>query len=208
MTILCNRRRILTLGINLIIALGLGAVSVPQAKAGVFAIPHFVQAGSFSVGVEPELTLTDGAGVAANFKYTQGLNDLMNVTGIIGSGGGPRKFRIGAAGTFDFFPDLEGQPGMGVAVQGLYVDKRNYGQFEMTGIPYIHKSLTTAGNELEPFLAIPFGLEFHSATYTSISQVVLGSMFKPSEKIRFIMELGIAINRSDTYVSGGVTYYH
>src|SRR5271163_1229903 len=87
------------------------------AQAGVVDTPQFVQPGEFALGFEPELTFTDGAGLAGNFRYTQGLTDLNNVNVILGTGGGPRRFRVGGNVTFDFFPDIDKQPGIGVAVQ-------------------------------------------------------------------------------------------
>ena len=46
------------------------------AQAGVFTLPHFVPAGDWALGLEPELTLTSGAGLGANVKFTHGLTEL------------------------------------------------------------------------------------------------------------------------------------
>lgn len=178
------------------------------AQAGVFGLYHFVTQGNFSLGAEAELTLTHGAGVAGNFKYTHGLSELTNLTGIIGTGGGPRGFRAGGALTFDFFPDLEKQPGIGISVQGLYYRLTDFGQVEITAIPYIHKSFVSAGHEIEPFFAIPLGMAFANGQYNTLSTIVIGSMFKGSTSVRFTLELGVAISNTETYASGGIVYYY
>src|SRR4051812_44461440 len=82
---------------------------LPQSHAGVFNLPHFVTSGQFAIGVEPELLMTGTASLGVDLKYTHGVSELSNLTGIIGTGGGSRQFRFGGAYTFDFFPDIEKQ---------------------------------------------------------------------------------------------------
>lgn len=186
-----------------------------NAQAGTFSLPHFVNPSSFAIGVEPEITLTEDAGIAGNLQFTYGLTDLMNVTGILGTGTGSRQFRVGGNATFDIFPDIEGQPGIGIGVRGLYYRLNNkatpdmtQGQFELTGVPYLHKTFATAGGELEPFLTLPIGMAFSQGKYKALSSVTVGSFFKSSENVRFIVEFGMPINNTDAYLSGGIVYYH
>lgn len=182
--------------------------SLQNSWAGVFSLPHFVPSGDFAIGVEPELTLTHGAGFAINLKYTHGISDLMNAGAILGTGSGPRRFRIGGNVSFDFFPDAEGQPGIGLALQGVFYRLKDSGSFEITTIPYIHKAFMHSGNEFEPFLAIPFGIATGEGPSTALSSIVIGSLFKASEKTRFVLEFGVAINNTDSYIAGGIVYYH
>jgi hypothetical protein len=195
------------------------AIGSAPVQAGVFNYPHFVTPGEFAIGVEPELTLTNGAGAAINARYTHGLNDLLNLTGIVGTGGGPRQFRLGAAATFDFFPDIQGQPGIGITLQTLWIkvptagrpdgSDDTSGQFELTGIPYIHKSIVTKDNgEIEPYVGVPIGMAFQNGQYKALATVAVGSMIKHSDHFRSTIEFGIAVNHTDTYLSGGITYYY
>jgi hypothetical protein len=183
------------------------AFSAGQAQAGVFNVPHFVNPGKFAVGLEPELTLTNGAGIGINAKYQQGLTDLTNFTAILGTGSGPRRFRAGGNMSFDFFPDLEGQPGIGVAVQAMYVRLVSAGQLELTGIPYIHKSYVNKDQEIEPFFSFPVGMAFTGGNYKGTSQAVIGSFFKHDDHLRYVLEVGIAVSNTESYVSGGIIYY-
>jgi hypothetical protein len=182
------------------------------ARAGIFNIPHFIPQGTSSLGFEPELTLTQNAGLAANVKYTYGLTELNNVTVLLGTGGGLRRFRFGGNVTFDFFPDIQGQPGIGIAASAIYyrvgpTSTTSIGLFETTAIPYIHKAMNSGDLEFEPFLAIPVGLGFTSGNVDGVTQIVVGSMFKGAEKLRYVAEMGINLINSTTYFSGGVIYY-
>lgn len=184
------------------------SVAARDTQAGVFNLPHFVTPGEFAMGFEPELYFSNGSGVGTNVKYTQGLTDLINVTGIIGTGGGPRGFRAGASFMLDFFPDIEGQPGIGLGGQSLYYRVSDLGVLELTAIPYIHKTIISSGHEVEPFFALPIGFAFSNGEYQNTSTAVVGAMFKTWDRVRTTLEFGVAINHAETYFSGGFTYYH
>jgi hypothetical protein len=143
-----------------------------------------------------------------NAKFTQGINDLMDAAGFIGTGSGPRNFRIGGDLVWDFFPDIDRQPGIGLLTRAVYYRIPNTGRLDIFGAPYIHKALMTSGHdEIDPFFAVPLGVEFDNGNYHATSQLVFGSMFKASEQIRYSLEVGVNLNYTDTYISGGITFY-
>lgn len=182
---------------------------ISSSQASVFNIPRFVEPGKNAVGFEPEVTLTNGGGAAANIRYTQGLTYLNNLHVILGTGTGQRKFRIGGAATFDIFPDVDDQPGMGIATQAIYYRyKDSFGQLEVAAIPYVHKVFFNGkGNEVEPYLAIPVGPAFNSGQYHWQTQVVLGALFrKENTNLHFIGEVGVNVNKTESYFSGGILY--
>ncbi len=198
---------------------GLGSLNL--ARAGVFNLPKFVSPGEFAIGIEPEVVFSTGGSAGFNAKYTHGISDLSNLQVTLGTGGGNRRFRAGGAFTFDFFPDIDGQPGIGLALQGLYLRNRLGGTFDLSAVPYLHKSFTLTrsdlkngeknadkGNELDPYLAVPVGINFYDGRYEIPIAVVFGASFQSFEKIRFGIELGVAISNTESYMSGGVTYYH
>jgi hypothetical protein len=187
----------------------LGVLSLSGvASAGVFNTPRFINPGDRAFGVEPEFLFTNGAGVGGNLRYTQGLTDLSNVSVLVGTGSGPRNFRVGGNMTFDFFPDVEGQPGIGIATQALYYRMKGpRGQLEVTAIPYLHKTFQNgAENQIEPFVAVPVGVAFSEGNYHSISQVAIGAFFHSKSPISYVVELNVAINNADSGISGGILY--
>lgn len=205
----------------IMMAVGTATAFAPdrEARAGSFDLYRFVNPGSWAVGVEPEFILTHGAGFGGNLKFTYGATELNNLTGIIGTGGGDHKFRVGGNFTFDIIPDIDKQPGIGIALQAIYyriavpmatsgVAAQTVAQLELTAIPYLHKAFkTAAGTEFEPFVTFPVGLSLNGGQYLGLTSLAVGSMFKSSEHFRYVVELGIAINHTDSYISGGVVYY-
>ncbi len=184
----------------------------PSAHAGVLNLPNFVEVGAWGFAVEPQITLTSGAGLSGTGKFTYGLNELSNLQLGVGTGSGPKQFHAGGALTFDFVPDVESQPGLGVALQAYYQKGALLNQVELTAIPYLHKEFDTGAGKVDPFLALPIGFGFEvgqsSNQYTPISLASVGATFRSDEAFRYTIELGIAINNTDSYVSGGVTYRH
>ncbi|MGZ6310130.1 MAG: hypothetical protein ACXWOH_05835 [Bdellovibrionota bacterium] len=195
---------------NLILAslLILGAQSAQAAGATSFDTTHFVNPGEFAIGVEPIVTVTNGAGIGFNGRYTQGLTDLINVTGLIGTGTGPQQFRAGANATFDFFPDAPKQPGIGISPQFTFFQSPVASQFEISAAPYIHKIFTVKGYDIEPFISVPLGIDLAiGGSYQLFVKPSIGTIFKMSDHFRAVAELGVGIG-TDTTVSGGIVYYH
>jgi hypothetical protein len=181
----------------------------PLAEAGVFNMPRFVDIGNNAIGFEPEVVTSNGGGLGANLRYTQGVSELNNAFALVGTGTNVRGFRIGGGMTFDFIPDVDSQPGIGVGLQGIYYRyKYSVGKLETSVVPYIHKQFSNGkGSSIEPFFSLPFGPAFRSGSYDWISQVVLGAIFHEDHSaIRYIGEVGVNVNKTESYFSGGVLY--
>ncbi len=181
-----------------------------QVHAGVFNSVHFVEPGAFAIGLEPDLTLSNatGAAIAVNLRFTHALSDSNDLNVIIGTGDGPRRFRLGGNVTFDVFPSTEDQLGLGFAAQGIYYSLVDGTQLDFSLIPYLHKSFGSAQTEIEPYFAFPFGMAFINGRYEAHSALSLGAIFKASENFRYVFEMGIAVNHADSYMAGGIAYYH
>lgn len=178
-----------------------------NAQAGVFNLTQFVDHQNWSVGIEPELTLSNGSGFATSAKFTYGLNMLSNLQVGVGTGSGAREFRVGGAYTLDFIPDLDGQMGFGIAAQAYYYKVRsNLAQTEVQLIPYLHNAFQFATQSIDPYLSLPSGLALIDGRYRSIVQVATGAYFKISDHLGYNLELGINVRNTDNYISGGVTY--
>jgi hypothetical protein len=192
-----------------LICLALFLSITPHANAGIFNMARFVDNGTNAFGIEPEAVVSNGGGLAANLRYSQGISELNDVFALVGTGTNVRTFRIGGGFTFDFIPDMETQPGFGVGFQGIYYRyKGDYGQLETAVVPYLHKSFSDGGTRvLEPFVAVPVGPAFRSGRYDWTAQVVLGAIVhEVNSPIRFIGEVGINANKTESYFSGGLLY--
>lgn len=196
-------------GRSVLFVLFIGLGWVPASGAGIFNIPYFVEPGDFSIGLEPEVTLINNdAGVGMNFKYTHGVSDLINLQGTLGTGSGGRGFRAGLGAVFDFFPDYGMQPGVGIATQTFYYRTPVGGRGEFTVVPYLHKTFFSGKHEFDPFISVPFGLGVTDEGVDTLVSVALGSRFKGGEKVSFLFEVGVAVNHTNSYFSGGAIYHY
>ncbi len=202
-----------TLTLFSVASLGLGLFTSTLAQAGVFSTPHFVPQDNYALGLEPEVLLSSGGGLGINLRYTHGISDSTNLTGIFGTGSGSRGVRFGGLASFDLFPDVEKQPGIGVAVQALLIQLPKALAFEATGVPYIHKSFpvvkAAALHAIEPFLAIPIGVQLSEGNYQLLTSLSLGALFEHSAHFRSVFEVGVGLaSASGTTLSGGIVYYN
>ncbi len=206
------------------IALTLASLSARPAHAGVFNTSRFVEPDSFAVGLEPEMDFSDPVGMSGNLKVTQGTSEMTNVSIFGGTGSGSRQFRAGLGMSFDPFPDSENQPGIGIAAQAVYyrtydrlaavgglagpMSSSSRGQFDLIATPFLHKTFVRKGSEISPFLALPIGLTFDRGESKRVTTLSFGALFgKPSSKLRFVTEFGIAVSNSKSYFGGGIAYY-
>jgi len=179
-----------------------------RSQADVFNTTRFVLPGQFAIGLESEISFSDGAGLSGNLRYTHGLTDLSNAYLTLGSGNGTKRFRVGSGVVFDFFPDVDGQPGIGVSAHGTYYRLESGGRLELKVTPYLHKTFLVGDNELDPFLAFPLGIGFGTGGYQTVINVAVGTLFEHSQHFSFVLELGVAIQNTSTYFSGGIIYYY
>lgn len=188
-----------------------------HATVGVTNTVHYTAPGKTTLGLEPVITFNRGSGIAGNLRFNYGLSDLSNINLLVGSGGGSRNFRFGGNLTFDFFPDIQGQPGIGLAAQGIYYrvgsptvadSSATLGLLDLSLIPYIHKTIKMSGSdEIEPFFAVPFGLQLSDGRYQGAGSLVFGTLFTNHPKFRYSMELGIGVSsNTQSYFSAALIY--
>lgn len=176
--------------------------------AGVFTTPHYLSPGSVGIGIEPQVTFNRNSGIGGMVRGTLGLTELSNLSIMIGAGGSLQKITTGANLSFDVFPDTDYQPGIGMALQGLYYkvsDVSDDSGIQVSTIPYIRKSFKTEAGMFEPFLSYPIGLQLSNGYYDVRSQLVLGTLLKVSSGIGYVLECGIGTRHAEAYLSGGIT---
>lgn len=188
----------------------IAATVTVKAHAGIFDLPSFIESGEWSIGLEPEISISNGTGAALNLKPRYGVNDLLDIQGIIGTGAGARRFRIGFIADFEWFPDYESQPGIATPFFIEYYRVDDDGQLIWGVKPLIYKTFEGQSAEYTPFIAVPLGWGLRRSEVTGFVQVAMGSVFKlpDVEHWRFTLEAGFNVSGAYSYLSGGVTYYH
>ena len=186
------------------------ALSAPLARAGVFDLPAFIEPGNYSLGIEPEVAISNGTGAALNLKPRIGHTSLLNWEGLIGMGSGARNFRIGVTADLELFPDIDSQPGIATALFTEYYRISGNGLFSFGAKPMIYKTFRNGDNEYTPFFALPIGWNVTGGNINGFMQVALGSNFKVGvdSRWRFTGEVGFNASNSYSYISGGATYFH
>ncbi len=182
-----------------------------ESYAGVFDLPSFLDPGKFSVGLEPEIALTNGVGLAGNLKPRYGVNDFLNIELNTGVGLGDRRFRVGGTLDFEWFPDLAGwQPGVATPLTISYLNIDHKDELQFLATPLIYKSFQGGeGVTFTPFLGFPIGWAARESQLRGVAQLAVGSMFQGAnmQNLQFVAEMGINIYKSYTYLSGGMVYY-
>lgn len=198
------------LTVVLIAAAGAAAVAPVSAHAGVFDLPSFIEPGQWSLGLEPEVSLSNGTGAALNLKPRIGVSDLLDWEFLIGTGSGARKFRVGATADFEWFPDYEGQPGIATPLFVEYYRIDEDGLLSFGVKPMVYKTFEGKDAEYTPFFSIPLGWNLRNSKTETFIQIAMGSMFKVpgNDHWKFTLEAGFNAKDSYSYISGGVTYYH
>ncbi len=181
------------------------------AYAGIFQTPSFLAPQQFSIGVEPEVLFTQGGSTGINLRSTYGLSEWSNLAAVLGTGSGNRQFRVGGLWICDIFPDTSEQPGLGVAIQGLIIQlpQKKWGT-EFLVTPYLHKTFSSPGKGLpiEPFFAIPIGLSLSQGAYQELITLSFGALFQHNEHFKSVIELGVSVSHTSSYMSGGIIYYY
>ncbi|MBI3555772.1 MAG: hypothetical protein HY074_05880 [Deltaproteobacteria bacterium] len=168
----------------------------------------FIEPGNYSVGIEPEVAISNGTGAALNLKPRFGHTDLLDWEGLIGMGSGARNFRVGLTADLEWFPDVDSQPGIATAVFTEYYRVNGLGLFSFGVKPMIYKTFHNGDNEYTPFFAVPLGWNATNGSVDGFMQFALGSNFKLGGETnwRFTGEVGFNASNSYSYISGGVTY--
>ncbi len=183
------------------------------AHAGIFDLPAFLEPGKLALGLEPEIILSDGSGVGFNGKVKYGSSNFLNWQAFSGMGTGDRKFRVGVTADFEFFPDVEGQPGIALPLTLKYTsvenDLESFSLFTLSASPLAYKTFKTELADYTGFLALPIGWNIKNSHIYSFVSVVVGSLFKLpiTPRFKYSAEIGISIRDTYSYVSGGATYF-
>lgn len=186
---------------KLISALALALLALP-AHAAVFDAADILPQNAGAIGAFTELLLSDptSEGVEARARY--GLSDAWNVGANIGGGSKGKKFRMGVETVFNALPDWEGQLGLSAIASATYL-RRGDGGMQFRIGPMVHKRFTGwTGLPANVYLAIPWYQEIRGSTFTSGTQLVIGSDFDIAEAGRFyaVAELGIKLAKTDSYI--------
>lgn len=176
------------------------------AQAAIFDAADILPQNSGSIGGFGELILSDptSEGVEARGRY--GLSDAWNVGAIVGAGSKSKKFRFGGEGVFNLLPDWEGQVGLSFIATAIYLRRFDSGGLQSRLGVMVHKRVTAwNGYPANIYLALPWYQEVRGSTFSSGTQLALGTVFDVADANRYyaVAEVGIKLAKTDSYLALG-----
>jgi len=180
-----------------------------SSQAAIFDAPDILSENSGAVGIFGEMILNNptSEGIEARGRY--GLSEDWDVAAILGTGSNGKKLRFGGETVFNIIPDWEGQIGLSVLASALYLRRFASGGVQVrAGIMGHKKFQSWTGLPATVYLAVPFQLDARSGSYTTGSQIVIGSLWDLNTQSRFYAstELGIKMGRAESYVLLGAGF--
>lgn len=182
------------------------AVGAAEAEAALFDAAEYLQPGKFSLGINGDLLLNNPTGEAAEARLKTGINEMVNIQGVVGAGSRNRKFRAGAISNVNFFADSPGSLGITLLVGVGYVKRAAYSGLQILTGPLVHHTFKGWDNKpLNIFLGIPFTMELHGGSYTTGSQLAFGALWDMGNSGTWFLhsEAALSLRRSESYVSLG-----
>jgi len=192
---------------KIFIAIATLALTPQLTRAAIFDAADILRPGSNSIGILTEAVLSNPSSEGIELRAKQGINEMVNLQAILGTGSDNRKFRFGGQSTITFFPDADGQPGISLLAGALYLRRATYSALQISSGPMIHEIVSGPhGYPITLYLAMPWSIELHSGNYNTSLQLAFGANYELTEKRNWFAntEAGIALNRSESYVALGI----
>ncbi len=177
------------------------------AQAAVFDAADILPQNSGAVSGFTEIILSDPTSEGLEARGRYGLSDDWNLGLNLGAGSKNKKFRIGGEAVFNLLPDWEGQVGVSILANAVYLRRYDTGGLQTRIGPMVHKRVTAwNGYPANIYLAIPWYQEIRGSTFSSGTQLVLGTVFDIAQASRYYAgaEVGIKLAKTDSYILLGL----
>jgi hypothetical protein len=182
--------------------------NAPNAQAYFSTIDdgELVAPGQYQVSVEPQVLFDRYPGVNGVARFDTGFNDSSSVRGILGFG--KVDFQLGGMYKWIPFPDVDGQPAIGLDAGMILARVNNQNEFSVRLHPLISKRFETEIGDLIPYGSLPLGVTTRPDKTVIPVQIVAGTEFRPLnlKNFSFFGELGINLNEAFSYISAAVAY--
>lgn len=164
--------------------------------------------GKFKTTAETQFLTNEGGGLNVSGRFDMGVDDQTGVRGEVGFG--KTDFFMGALFKWMPFPDVGQQPNIGFNAGVIYARDRGDNELSLRFEPLVSKFFETGFGGLTPYASLPFGIRSVADDTETPLQLVFGTQIKTNqlEHIQFLVEAGIDLNDSFSYISvGGVLYF-
>jgi hypothetical protein len=184
------------------------AIAVPaEAFLTIGESGELTPVGTYKIGVEPQIRISNGSGANIGAMIDTGINDEWSWRVQLGTG--ETDFWTGASAKWVPIPDYENQPAIGLRVDANFGRDADETFTVFRGAPLVSKSFDTEVGKLTPYAALPIGVWSMKGESDNISQFVIGSegKFEQAPDWMFSAELGFNMSKAFSYISGTATFF-
>lgn len=151
--------------------------------------------------------LMDPGGINLGAKFDSGINESTGFRADLGFG--KTDLSLGAFVKYIPYPDVEGQPAVGLNSGIIYATDAGINVFTVRFEPLVSKKFETSFGHLVPYASVPVGLAHRSKRINNEDkndlaiQIVGGTEIKHRQLngVKFMAEVGIDIDNAFSYVS-------
>ena len=165
-----------------------------------------VPAGQYHIGIEPQMRISDGAGMNFTGFIDAPYKDDSSVRAAIGFG--ETDITAGLSYKWVPIPDYDKQPAIGIKTEAVFGRRNSINYNSLRFHPIVSKAYDTEIGPITPYISTPFSLNNSSAGSNTSLQLVLGSEYHHENYKKWFWnaELGMNVTNAFTYVSASMIY--
>ncbi|MEM7647180.1 MAG: hypothetical protein AAF203_09740 [Pseudomonadota bacterium] len=172
---------------------------------------QLVDEGSYRAQGESQILFDSPEGFNLNGRFSTGFDDESEFQ--FEGGVGSVDFYMAAFYKWIPFPDTSDQPAIGFRGGVTFAELNNYSTYGFNFTPMISKVIDTDLGDITPFGGMQLGLQKNTFETFFSMQIALGIQWSPSEwdfrslkDFDFLLEYGIEVDDSFSYLSFGAAY--
>lgn len=160
--------------------------------------------GYFTLGVAPQLRLSDGGGIDVSAFFDTSVASDTNMR--ISLGGGKVDFWTSASLKWVPFPDVGRQPAMGLKGALIYARDEDTNFYNFQFSPIISKLADTTYGKMIPYIGLPVTYVTTKDSSFVSTQLAVGAEWFSSKDLHFGAEFNLNLSKSFTSLSGFVSF--
>jgi len=156
--------------------------------------------------------ITDRGGMNLASRFDAGVSEEIGLRGLFGFG--TTDIFFGGLVKWIPFPDIDGQPAIGMNAGLLYARDDENRDLTIRLEPLVSKEFELGNFWLTPYASLPVGIRVRNSDVAKDStdltfQIAAGSQLQVEKwkNLQFMAEIGFDIDKAYSYVSGSVVYY-
>lgn len=179
------------------------------AYYSVMSTGEILPEGQYTLTGETQFVTSDPSGVNIAGRFESGINEASGFRGEFGVG--TTDLFLGALYKFVPYPDIEGQPAVGLNTGLIYASDAGVNEFTLRFEPLASKKFGTSFGHLLPYASLPVGLKHLTKgdDRNDVAIQVVGGVeiaLNRWKGLRLMPELGVNLDNAPNYISIGAIF--